>query len=198
MNFHLLFECGMRITDCGIPTGISRSLLFSFRWLTGRSDIVDFWKITVVFVEVNPVAHDEDIVHFFSEIFRLDLHLSPGLFIQEGTDLHRVRLRKGQPVLQKLKGPAAVDDVFNDEDIFSFDGKLNIFGDLNDAGGFHPGPITGQPDEIDLDRDLEEPPRYGPRPVVPTKLDPYKATIQARLDAYPKLSSVRLLEEMQA
>ena len=50
----------------------------------------------------------------------------------------------------------------------------------------------------DLDRDLEEPPRYGPRPVVPTKLDPYKATIQTRLEAYPKLSSVRLLEEIRA
>lgn len=50
----------------------------------------------------------------------------------------------------------------------------------------------------DLDRDLEEPPRYGPRPPVPTKLDPYKAVIQARLEAYPKLSSVRLLEEIRS
>ena len=50
----------------------------------------------------------------------------------------------------------------------------------------------------DMDRDLEEPPRYGPRPAVPTKLDPYKATIQTRLEAYPKLSSVRLLEEIRA
>ncbi|HSW50402.1 MAG TPA: helix-turn-helix domain-containing protein [Bryobacteraceae bacterium] len=50
----------------------------------------------------------------------------------------------------------------------------------------------------DLDRDLEEPARYGPRPPVPTKLDPYKAVIQARLDAYPKLSSVRLLGEIRS
>ena len=50
----------------------------------------------------------------------------------------------------------------------------------------------------DLDRDLEEPPRYGPRPPVPTKLDPYKAVIQARLEAYPKLSSVRLLGEIRS
>ncbi len=50
----------------------------------------------------------------------------------------------------------------------------------------------------DLDRDLDEPPRYGPRPPVPTKLDPYKAVIQARLEAYPKLSSVRLQEEIRS
>jgi len=50
----------------------------------------------------------------------------------------------------------------------------------------------------ELDRDLEEAPQYGPRPPVPHKLDPYKAIIDARLEAYPKLSSVRLLEEIRA
>lgn len=50
----------------------------------------------------------------------------------------------------------------------------------------------------DLDRDLSEPPRYGPRPAVPRKLDPYQAMILDRLEAYPKLSSVRLLEEIRA
>ena len=42
----------------------------------------------------------------------------------------------------------------------------------------------------DLDCDLDdEAVRYGPRPPVPTKLDPYKAIIEAR--AYPELSSAR-------
>jgi transposase len=50
----------------------------------------------------------------------------------------------------------------------------------------------------DLDRDLDEPVRYKPRPPVPRKLDPYMGIIQARLEAYPKLSSVRLLAEIQA
>ena len=51
----------------------------------------------------------------------------------------------------------------------------------------------------DLDRDLDEAPvQYGPRPPVPTKLDPFKLLIQARLDAFPDLSSVRLLEEIEA
>lgn len=53
--------------------------------------------------------------------------------------------------------------------------------------------------EGDLDRDVDDSPmHYGPRPPVPTKLDPYKLIIQARLDAFPDLSSVRLLEEIQA
>jgi transposase len=51
----------------------------------------------------------------------------------------------------------------------------------------------------DLDRDIDEAPvQYGPRPRVPTKLDPFKLLIQARLDAFPELSSVRLLEEIEA
>ena len=53
--------------------------------------------------------------------------------------------------------------------------------------------------EGELDRDLDgESVRYGPRPPVPTKLDPYKAIIEARLAAYPELSSVRLLDEIRA
>jgi transposase len=51
----------------------------------------------------------------------------------------------------------------------------------------------------DLDRDLDTtPPRYGPRPAVPTKLDAYKDIITTRLAAYPELSAVRLLAEIRA
>ena len=50
----------------------------------------------------------------------------------------------------------------------------------------------------DLDRDLDEHPvQYGPRPSVATKLDPFKPLILERLRAFPDLSSVRLLEEIQ-
>jgi transposase len=51
----------------------------------------------------------------------------------------------------------------------------------------------------ELDRDLDDAAvRYGPRPAAPTKLDPYKPIIEARLAAYPDLSAVRLLEEIRA
>lgn len=50
----------------------------------------------------------------------------------------------------------------------------------------------------ELDRDPEEPSRYGPRPPRVTKLDPFKDYIEARLEAYEKLSAVRLFEEIRA
>ena len=50
----------------------------------------------------------------------------------------------------------------------------------------------------ELDRDLDQPPRYGPRPPRPTKIDAYKPIIVQRLKDYPELSAVRLLEEIQA
>lgn len=50
----------------------------------------------------------------------------------------------------------------------------------------------------ELERDLDQPPRYGPRPPRPTKLDAYKEIIRQRLTDYPELSSVRLHEEVQA
>ena len=53
---------------------------------------------------------------------------------------------------------------------------------------------TGQ-----VDRDLdEEPVRYRPRPPVPTKLDPYKGIITARLGAFPALTAQRLFDEVRA
>ncbi len=52
---------------------------------------------------------------------------------------------------------------------------------------------TGQ-----LDRDLDEQAvRYKRRPEVDHKLDPYRPIIERRLEQYPKLSSVRLLEEIR-
>ena len=53
---------------------------------------------------------------------------------------------------------------------------------------------TGQ-----LDRDLDSRAvKYGPRPPVPRKLDPYQGIIAARLEAYPLLTAQRLFEEIQA
>lgn len=50
-----------------------------------------------------------------------------------------------------------------------------------------------------LDRDVEAGfVRYKPRPRTPVKLDPYKAYVRARLEAFPELSAVRLLEEIRA
>ncbi len=52
---------------------------------------------------------------------------------------------------------------------------------------------TGQ-----LDRDLDEGAvRYRPRPSVPSKLDPNKAIIEARLAEYPKLTATRLFKEVR-
>ena len=51
----------------------------------------------------------------------------------------------------------------------------------------------------DVDRGPgEELVRYGPRVPKPTKLDPYKGIIQARLEAYTELSAIRLLDEIRA
>lgn len=50
-----------------------------------------------------------------------------------------------------------------------------------------------------LDQPIEEiKARYGPRPRGPTKLDPFKPLIQARLTEFPWLSGVRLFAECRA
>lgn len=49
----------------------------------------------------------------------------------------------------------------------------------------------------ELDRDVEEV-RYGPRPAVPTKLDPFKPIVLERLNEFPELTAVRLLQEIRA
>lgn len=50
-----------------------------------------------------------------------------------------------------------------------------------------------------LDRELDdEPVRYRERPPVPHKLDAYCGIVEARLEEFPKLSAVRLFEEIKA
>lgn len=50
-----------------------------------------------------------------------------------------------------------------------------------------------------LDRELDgQPVQYRPRPPVARKIDGYRAIIEDRLAAYPKLSAVRLYEEIKA
>ena len=50
-----------------------------------------------------------------------------------------------------------------------------------------------------LDRELDDAAvRYGPRRSRPSKLDPYRGIIDARLAEYPELSAVRLFNEVQA
>jgi transposase len=51
----------------------------------------------------------------------------------------------------------------------------------------------------DLDRDLDdEAVSYKPRPSIARKLDPYRGIIQARLQAYPRLTAERMFEEIRA
>ena len=50
----------------------------------------------------------------------------------------------------------------------------------------------------ELDRDLEEPPRYGPRPQKPRKLDPYHEYVRQRLEEFPDLTATRLFREIRA
>ena len=45
---------------------------------------------------------------------------------------------------------------------------------------------------------VERESEYGPRPARPSMLDPFKGIIQARLQEYPQLSAVRLLNEIKA
>lgn len=50
-----------------------------------------------------------------------------------------------------------------------------------------------------LDRDVSEVAvQYGPRPLVPAKVDPYKGIILSRLAEYPELTAMRLFDEIKA
>jgi transposase len=49
----------------------------------------------------------------------------------------------------------------------------------------------------ELDRDPLEV-RYGPRPLGPTKLEPFKSILRARIEEFPDLSGTRLFQEIKA
>jgi hypothetical protein len=118
-------------------------------------NIINFRKVTIGFVEVNPITDNKDVIHLFSEVIHLNLYFSPGLFVQKGTYFYGTGIRKRQPIFQKLECAAAIDDIVNNEDVFPFDREFDILRDFNDARAFHSRSITGQPDKIDIDRDLK-------------------------------------------
>ncbi len=64
--------------------------------------------------------------------------------------------------------------------------------------GIHERTIRRWIADGELDRDLDEPPHYTPRPARLTKLSPFHALITERLRAYPKLSAVRIFDEIRA
>jgi hypothetical protein len=119
------------------------------------SGIVDFGKVSVGLVRIDSITHDKNVIDIRTEIVGLDFYLSAGLLVQEGTDLDGTGVRKGQSILEKLECPTAVDDVLDDEDILSFNRGFNILSNFDNAGRFHSGSITGQPDKIDLDGEAE-------------------------------------------
>ena len=53
-------------------------------------------------------------------------------------------------------------------------------------------------DNGELDRDMDQPPRYTKRAPTATKLDAFKSVIGHRLEDFPELSAIRLMEEIQA
>ncbi|MXX72979.1 MAG: helix-turn-helix domain-containing protein [Gemmatimonadetes bacterium] len=52
------------------------------------------------------------------------------------------------------------------------------------------GELERDPDDMKVE--------YGPRPPRPSKLDPWKATIEARLTEFPQLAAAKLFREVRA
>ena len=70
---------------------------------------------------------------------------------------------------------------------------------IADRLGIHRRTIHRWIKQGELDRDLDEVAvQYGPRPRVKRKIDDYRGIIDSRLVEFPKLSAVRLFEEIQA
>jgi hypothetical protein len=118
-------------------------------------DIIDFRKVPIGLVEINPISYDEHVIDIFSKIVGLDLNFSPSLLIEKGTDFYGAGVQEREPILQKPDRSATVDDIFDDENILAFDGNLDIFGDLNLSRGLHSGPITGNPNKIYFEGNFE-------------------------------------------
>ena len=60
--------------------------------------------MAIVFVKVNPVTYDKDVLYFGPKIIRLHCHLSTSLLIQERAYLYRMRVCKERDVPLKIGG----------------------------------------------------------------------------------------------
>src|SRR5262249_14911643 len=123
---------------------------------SGPLDDTDVRKIAKALGEVEAVADDELVFDREAEIVDFDLDASACGLVKQRADMHGARLPRAEQVHQMRDGQASVDDIFDDENVFSRDRLREVLGDLDDATRLGPFAVGAHAEEVDAQvRDVD-------------------------------------------
>src|SRR5437016_4835383 len=122
---------------------------------SAMAEHTDEGDVAVLVRCVQTVTDHEAVLDLETEIVDGDPGPRPGGLVQERAELHRGGAAGGEVVEQVAHGQAGVDDVLDDQYVLALDGSGHVARDLHHAGGLRRFPITGEPDEVDADRQID-------------------------------------------
>ena len=170
------------ITDQTISTAASASARMSglIRGLLGcKRNQLQFWfyfllfvdaglehtdvrQVAVLFIVVEAVAHHELVRHREALVVRGDVGLAAAGLVEDGADLHRVRVAHLEHGHKVGQGDAGVEDVLYDEHILAGQVAVQVFDDLDETGaGGVAAAIAGHHHKVDVARDGHSPHQVG-------------------------------------
>ena len=119
----------------------------------------DVGEVAVALGVIHAVANNEEVGDGEAYIVRFDFFKAAGWFVEQGGDAQGLWVVLEEDFAEVRQCKTGVENVFDDEDIFAFDGLVEVLDELDGAGGTLTLAVAGDGDEveggIDLDRARE-------------------------------------------
>ncbi len=123
-----------------------------------KADVVD---VAVVLGKVHTVADDELVRNFEANVVSLDGDETAVRLVETGCDLERRWLVLEHKTAEIAEGEAGVEDVFDDDDVLTLDGIVDVFDELDGAGGHTGTAVAGDGNEVEGGIDSDGPCEIG-------------------------------------
>jgi hypothetical protein len=111
-----------------------------------EADVVD---VAVAFGEVHAVADDELVGDLETYVVGLDGDEAAVGLVEAGGDLERGGFVLEHEAAEIAEGEPGVENVFDDDDVFALDGVVDVFDELDGAGGDACAAVAGDGDEVE-------------------------------------------------
>jgi hypothetical protein len=117
-----------------------------------EADVVD---AAVALGVVHAIADDEAVGDGEAYVVGFDGDEAALGFVETGGDLERCRFVLEHEAAEVAEGEAGVEDVFDEDDVFAFDGIVDVLYELDGAGGDLGAAVAGDGDEVEGVVDLD-------------------------------------------
>ena len=108
----------------------------------------DVGEVAIALGVIHAKADDEEVGDGEADVVRIDVFLAAGGLVEEGGDAEALGVLLEEELAQIAEGEAGVEYVFHDEDVFAFDGLVEVLDELDCAGGAVALAVAGDGDKV--------------------------------------------------